>query len=163
MIHSVRILKNHIRQRIKLAIGILLVVAAIVYSRQFHSTTNGVSNGSITPVGLDPKLDTAAEKAKLAAKLAEPNPADPLACLSLVSPKGEMNENSTIITGSVKNTCGRNFRYVQITFKLIDASGSLVGTALANQSSLDAGETWKFKAHGFVSAPRFRLDHITAF
>jgi hypothetical protein len=43
VIHSVRILKNHIRQRVKLAIGILLVVGAIVYSRQFRNPTNGAS------------------------------------------------------------------------------------------------------------------------
>jgi hypothetical protein len=162
-------LKNHIHQRIKLALAILALVVVVVYSWQYRSPASGPSAGSITlgqPRGLDPNFDLKGEEARLAAHLVAPSPptpTDPSTCLSLVSYKGTMDENSTVITGSVKNACDRHYRYVQITFKLFDASGAVVGTALANQSSLDAGETWKFKAHGFISAPKFRLDRITAF
>jgi len=46
---------------------------------------------------------------------------------------------------------------------LFDESGSVVGTALAYQRSLAAGETWEFKTHGSVSAPKFRFDHLAGF
>ena len=41
--------------------------------------------------------------------------------------------------------------------------GAVVGTALANQSNLDDGETWKFKAHALTEFAKYRLDKITAF
>ncbi len=88
---------------------------------------------------------------------------DPAVCLELLSKEGSVDEYSTTITGSIKNNCGRKFRYVQITFKLFDASGSVVGTALANQNDLDLDETWKFKAHGFAVCKTFRMTEITAF
>ncbi len=90
-------------------------------------------------------------------------PKTPTECLELVKKSGSYDEYSTTITGTIKNNCGRSFSYVQVTFKLTDDSGAVVGTAMANQSSLDAGETWKFKAHGFTPSKRYRLDEITAF
>ena len=90
-------------------------------------------------------------------------PKDPQSCLTLVSHKFTAEEYSESITGTIKNNCDRRFGYVQITFKLYDEHDNVIGTALANQSSLDAGETWKFKAHCFVSPRKFALDGITAY
>lgn len=88
---------------------------------------------------------------------------DPKVCLELVKKSGSVDEYSTRITGTIKNNCGRTFSYVQITFKLFDGADNVVGTALANQNNLEAGETWKFAAHGFTVSTRFRLDEITAY
>jgi hypothetical protein len=88
---------------------------------------------------------------------------DPAVCLELLSKEGNVDQYSTTITGSIKNNCGRKFRYVQITFKLFDDSGNVVGTALANQNDLDIDETWTFKAHGFAVCNRFRMSQITAY
>jgi hypothetical protein len=90
-------------------------------------------------------------------------PKDPKVCLELVKKSGSYDEYSTTITGAIKNNCGKSFSYVQVTFKLTDESGAVVGTALANVNNLDAGETWKFKAHGFTPSKQYRLDVITAF
>ena len=83
--------------------------------------------------------------------------------MELLSKTGSVDENSSTVTGSIKNNCGRKFRYVEITFKLFDASGNVVGTALANQNNLDVGETWKFKAFGLATSRRYQLDEITAY
>jgi hypothetical protein len=88
---------------------------------------------------------------------------DPKVCLELLNKSGSYDEYSTKITGTIKNNCGRTFSYVQITFKLFDGADNVVGTALANQNNLEAGETWKFSAHGFTVSKRYRLDEITAF
>jgi Double zinc ribbon len=88
---------------------------------------------------------------------------DPAVCLELLSKHGSVDEYSTTITGTIKNDCGRRFRYVQVTFKLFDASGDVVGTALANQNDLEFGETWKFKAHAFTACRRFSNGTVTAF
>ena len=111
-----------------------------------------------------PTTTTAAEDgAALAARDRVRGQTDTSICLSPPDYKAVSEEYSTIITGVIKNTCGRNFRYVQVTFKLFDSSGAVVGTALANQNNLDNGETWKFKAHAFTDFAKFRLDKITAY
>jgi hypothetical protein len=89
---------------------------------------------------------------------------DPRVCLQFVSKdQGDGDENSIKITGSLKNNCGRNFRYIQIRYKLFDRSGAVVGTAFTNLASLANGEIWKFQAHAFVHATNFRLDDIAAY
>jgi len=105
----------------------------------------------------------AQDGAALAARDEARRRADPSQCLVLQSPKTVAEEYSISITGAIKNTCGHTFRYIQITWKLLDGSGAVVGTALANQSNLDDGETWKFKAHALTEFAKYRLDKITAF
>ncbi len=80
-------------------------------------------------------------------------------CLSVVGDNGEVDSMSTTVTGSVMNNCGKNFSYVQVTFKLFDVTGDVVGTALANQGGLSAGETWKFKAHALAPYVPSGSDH----
>jgi hypothetical protein len=88
----------------------------------------------------------------------------PAECLDFVAKaRGVVDEYSTKITGAIKNNCGRDFRYVQVSFKLLDSSGATVGRAFANIAGLSEGETWKFQAHGFTPAVRFDTDgDITA-
>ena len=53
----------------------------------------------------------------------------PKECLAILNRSGSYNEYSTTITGSIKNNCGRRFRYVSITFKLKGSSGESVGNS----------------------------------
>ena len=89
---------------------------------------------------------------------------DPATCLERGKRSSEVDEYevATTITGTVKNNCGKDFSYVEIQFKLFDHKGNVVGTAMANQTNLKAGETWKYKA---VGEPAYsnRFDSITAY
>jgi len=105
---------------------------------------------------------TSTTKAPPAPKI-EPARLEPAQCLDFVSPpQGEVNEYSTRISGVIKNNCGRDFRFVQVSFKLYDSSGSAVGIAFTNLAGLAGGDAWKFQAQGFTPAVRFRFDQITA-
>jgi hypothetical protein len=86
-----------------------------------------------------------------------------LACLNMERQRGSVNEFATTITGTVRNNCRRDFAYVQVTFKLYDRADNVVGTALANQTNLKAGETWKFEATGTPPAQHDRFDEVTAY
>lgn len=69
------------------------------------------------------------------------------------------------ISGTAKNTSGKNLSYAQIIFSIFDESDAQIGNALDNINNLSAGTTWKFSAMGmFEIAPaRCRLSEITAF
>jgi zinc-ribbon domain len=122
-------------------VGFGLVILGVIVGPQDRTTT-GTSSSPSNPV---------------------PSTSNPRGCLSVSGDNGRVDEMSTTITGTVQNNCGKNFRYVQVTFKLFDTSGDVVGTAIANQAGLSAGETWRFKAHGFTRSHTFRVDDITAF
>lgn len=88
---------------------------------------------------------------------------NPAQCLDFVSkPYGSVNEYSTKISGAIKNNCRRDFRYVKVSFKLFDSSGTTVGIAFANLAGLPDGETWRFQAEGFTPSVHYRVDEITA-
>jgi hypothetical protein len=88
------------------------------------------------------------------------NPKD---CLSFHRNSGQTDDYSTTITGTITNNCGRSFSYVEVTFKLFDGAGNVIGTALANQTNLSNGETWKFSAIAMRAAKRDTLDTISAY
>lgn len=50
------------------------------------------------------------------------------------------------IEGYVNNPTNRDYRYVQITFTSYDSEGNTLGTCLDNNSGLEKGGRWKFKA-----------------
>ena len=105
---------------------------------------------------------TSTTKAPSAQDLLPARPS-PSQCLDFISPpRGEVNEYSTRISGVIKNNCGRDFHFVQVSFKLYDSSGSAVGIAFTNLAGLPGGETWRFQAQGFTPAVRFRFDEIKA-
>lgn len=84
-------------------------------------------------------------------------------CLSVSQASASYNGRTTTVSGTIINRCGdKNFRYVAVTYTLLDASGAVVGTAYTNLAGLMAGETWKFRALGFVSAPTYQLQGILA-
>jgi len=50
------------------------------------------------------------------------------------------------IEGTVKNDSDKKYSYVQVTYNVYDTNGNNLGSCLANNSNLEANETWKFKA-----------------
>lgn len=53
---------------------------------------------------------------------------------------------SADIKGTLKNISSIDWSYCQIEFKVFDAAGNNMGTALANVNNIGAGETWRFSA-----------------
>lgn len=84
-------------------------------------------------------------------------------CMELVKHSGEVGDFAITITGSLKNNCGKSFRYIQVIYKIYDSDGSTTGSALANMNNLGDGETWKFKAISTSRGTRFKLDQITGY
>ena len=71
------------------------------------------------------------------------------------------------ITGTLTNTSGKDFGYVQVQYVLKDASGAQIGTAWGNTSSLADGVSWKFEAIASVNGDEppasFELADVTGF
>lgn len=70
------------------------------------------------------------------------------------------------IEGTVKNNAGKEVTYAQITFKLFDADGNQVGTAIDNINNLEKDGTWKFKAIGIDTdnvVTSYKLSEVTGF
>lgn len=86
-----------------------------------------------------------------------------LGCLQMVRKNGEVDGSFTYVRGTVKNTCGRDFSYVEVSFELLDHEGNVVGTAIANQTNLRNGETWKFQAMGTPAAHHDRYEGVSAY
>lgn len=53
---------------------------------------------------------------------------------------------SVNIKGVLKNTTGKEFSYVSVTFAIYDKDGNQIGTALDNMNYLQPGSTWSFDA-----------------
>jgi hypothetical protein len=76
----------------------------------------------------------------------------------------ESDEYVGYVKGVVKNTCDRNFGYVQVEINFYHADGSLANSGLANVNNLDAGNSWSFKT---IVPPdseggRWRVEKISA-
>ncbi|MGB6721561.1 MAG: FxLYD domain-containing protein [Terracidiphilus sp.] len=91
--------------------------------------------------------------------------ASPGSCLVIVMEMREMTtaNGGTTINGTMRNDCGRSYSYVEIAYKLFDSDGNVVGTALANQNDLGAGERWSFHAVGVANSDHYQLGEITAY
>lgn len=106
------------------------------------------------------------KKEKAPAPVAEsrPVPTRSADLKSCIVPVGDMtaetSQFATTATGRVKNECGRNFSYLQLSFRL-KSGDAVVGSALANVNGLRAGETWEYKAVGMAKAERIELDQVT--
>lgn len=53
------------------------------------------------------------------------------------------------IEGIIQNDTGKDYSYVQVTFRLYDENGNQIGTAMDNINHLKKGATWKYKATPF--------------
>jgi hypothetical protein len=89
-------------------------------------------------------------------------PAAQNSCLLVSTDKGSYDDFSTTITGTIQNTCGKKFRAIEVSYKLFDDSGAVVGNAVADLGSVDGDQPWGFTARGWKPAKRFLLDKVTA-
>lgn len=84
------------------------------------------------------------------------------ALLELDSSRGQFG--NLIITGAVKNLSSREKGYVQVEINLLDNSGAIVGSTLANVNNMAGGQTWRFEAPALQdNAARFEVKAITGF
>ena len=67
------------------------------------------------------------------------------------------------IVGKIKNNTTKDYRYVQVTFELLDGDRNTVGTSLANIAGLRAGATWSYQASVLRDFKYFRLQKITGY
>jgi hypothetical protein len=153
-------LPSRMPKGLKITLWVVGIWAALILLGKLSPTSSSSSSSSSSlPVTTTAAAeDGAALAARDAARERILRQSDPEICLSPPSYKAVAEEYVTYITGTIKNTCGRSFSYVQVTFKLFDGSGAVVGTALANQANLGNGETWKFKAHALTEFRKYRID-----
>lgn len=67
------------------------------------------------------------------------------------------------VAGKVKNTCDRDFSYVQVEVGFYDDSGNLRNSGLANVNNLDSGDTWSFRALATEDGGTWRIKGLTGF
>lgn len=67
-----------------------------------------------------------------------------------------------LITGIATNTSGHKLKLVTLTFKLYDANGVVIGTANAQMSNLDTGESWRYEAPATMAFARAKIGDISA-
>ena len=71
---------------------------------------------------------------------------------------------SGYITGSIRNNSARQYKYVQISFKLYDGTGVQVGSTSTNLSDFEGHGVWKFKAVVFEREARTcRVKDLSGF
>lgn len=69
------------------------------------------------------------------------------------------------VSGSVRNSCGRNFSAVIIRFRALDGAGAIVGHASDSAGALRKGETWHFKATGIANGnvQNYQLESVKGY
>jgi len=68
-----------------------------------------------------------------------------------------------VVTGTIRNTGGQTFNYVQVEVNGYDASGAQVGSTLANINNLEPGGRWNFETMPLSDkAVRVKVKEITA-
>jgi hypothetical protein len=136
-----------------LFIGFIALLTAGIFLAGSHASSERASTPHAAAVNaVSAKSDSAPVKPK---PFTTPLPPGytPFACLDESPRRTEIvSSHLMAITGSITNTCGRSFSYVAISFHVLDGSGSIIGSAIANVATLQAGETWKFRALGPVGA-----------
>ena len=84
--------------------------------------------------------------------------------LMLKTVKGEVDQFGFVnITGTVVNRRDKKLKYAQITFNVYDASGALVGNALANINDLEPGGRWNFKAISLKKGKSYKFSELSGF
>lgn len=141
-------------------IGIVCVVVAIMALVQWSSWYQTTPEGKIAWAKYE--RESAIEQKKQAAKEAKQLAEDKQQAKAERKKYGELHatygkfklynlgvehdeHGITFITGTIRNTSNRNYRYLQVTALCYDKAKNVVETPLTNVSGLDAGATWKFK------------------
>jgi hypothetical protein len=86
---------------------------------------------------------TVPRETQVTAPVASP-PAGPSSGLLVESATAVAGSYGSTITGTVRNTTGRSYDFVQVDINLFDDSGAQVGSALDGVGNLAAGGVWKF-------------------
>jgi hypothetical protein len=68
----------------------------------------------------------------------------------------------SLITGVAKNVSGHRVRLVTLSFKLYDASGAVIGDAVAQAQNLDVGESWRYQATTTIPFAKTVISDISA-
>lgn len=78
-------------------------------------------------------------------------------------PNGVIDEHGYMtITGRVKNSSSKTYKYAQITFTVTNKEGEQVASALANINNLEAGQVWKFRAVSLAAGGvKYKLGSIS--
>ena len=66
-----------------------------------------------------------------------------------------------IISGTIRNSSGKELIMVQITFATYDTAGNKIGEAFDNVNNLGANETWKFEALIGSIVVSYRLEDLS--
>jgi hypothetical protein len=69
----------------------------------------------------------------------------------------------TAVTGFARNISGERMKLIYLSFKLYDASGSVVATAVAQTSNLGVDEIWRYEALGSKPFTTAKLTDITVY
>lgn len=70
--------------------------------------------------------------------------------------KGTTNYGVVTITGTL--VANKDYEYLQIEIPTYDNNGNKVGSALANISGLEKGETWRFEAVDLSGASKYKIE-----
>lgn len=72
---------------------------------------------------------------------------------------------SLYMRGTARNESGDDYNYVQVTFSVLDGSGTKIADALANTSALEAGQSWRYEALAVSAdgAESYKLQDIDAY
>lgn len=70
--------------------------------------------------------------------------------------KGTTSYGIVTITGTL--VANKDYEYLQIEIPTYDSNGNKVGSALANISDLEKGETWKFEAVDLSGGTNYKIE-----
>lgn len=70
--------------------------------------------------------------------------------------RGTTSYGIVTITGTL--VANKDYDYLQIEIPTYDSNGNKVGSALANISDLEKGETWKFEAVDFSGGTKYKIE-----
>ena len=70
--------------------------------------------------------------------------------------KGTTSYGIVTITGTL--VANKDYDYLQIEIPTYDSNGNKVGSALANISDLEKGETWKFEAVDLSGGTKYKIE-----
>lgn len=62
-----------------------------------------------------------------------------------------------VISGSAKNTAGRELSYCEVEVKFYDSDGAVIGNSLDNINDLGEDETWKFEVY-YIGTDDYKVD-----
>lgn len=95
-------------------------------------------------------------------RLLEDAPPPDLQVISTDWESGEYGNNYAV--GRIRNNSNQTYSYVQVSVNVYDASGTQIGSTMANVNNLEPGGVWRFEALIYEdNARRFKIKDVTGF